>query len=123
LAEHNLDFLDSEFSQSEIEAVITSLPNDHAPGPDGFNGLFIKKSWDIIKGDFPRLFRDFYHQNTDLKSVNSSIIALISKKSNLETVDDYGPISLLNYTLKCITKLLSATMQSVILQLVHTNQY
>ena len=122
LAEHNLDFLDSEFSQTEIEAIIKSLPNDHAPGPDGFNGLFIKKSWDIIKGDFIRLFRDFYHRHTDLKSVNSSFITLIPKK-NPETIDNHRPISLLNYTLKCITKLLSARMQSVILQLVQTNQY
>jgi len=123
LTEHNLDHLDIEFSQTKIEAVIKSLPNNHAPGPDGFNGLFIKKSWDIIKGDFLRFFRDFYHQNTDLKSVNSSINTLIPKKNNPETVDDYRPISLLNYTLKCITKLLSARLQSVILQLVHTNQY
>ena len=90
MTEHNLDHLDIEFSQTKIEAVIKSLPNNHAPGPDGFHGLFIKKSWDIIKGDFLRLFRDFYHQNTDLKSVNS-IIALSLKKSNPETVDDYSP--------------------------------
>jgi len=88
LTEHNLDHLETEFRQTKIEAVIKSLPNNHAPRPDGFNGLFIKKSWDIIKGDFLRFFRDFYHQNTDLKSVNSSIIALIPKKSNPETVDD-----------------------------------
>jgi len=123
LTEHNLDHLDMEFSQTEIEAVIKSLPNNYTPGPDGFNGLFIKKSWDIIKGDFLKFLRDFYHQNTNLKSVNSSIITLIPKKNNPKTIDDYRPISLLNYTLKCITKLLSATMQSVILQLVHTNQY
>jgi hypothetical protein len=61
LTEHNLEHLDTEFSQTEIEAVIKSLPNSHAIGPDGFNGLFIKKSWDIIKGDFLRFFRDFYH--------------------------------------------------------------
>lgn len=39
------------------------------------------------------------------------------------SVDDFRPISLLNYSLKCITKLLSTRLQSVILQLVHQNQY
>jgi hypothetical protein len=58
-----------------------------------------------------------------LRSINSSIIALIPKKNNPETVDDYRPISLLNYSLKCITKLLSTRLQLVILQLVHKNQY
>ena len=61
--------------------------------------------------------------NITLTSINSSIIALIPKKGNLETVDDYRLTSLLNYTLKCITKILSNRLPSVILQLVHANQY
>jgi len=69
------------------------------------------------------MFRDFCCQTIDLSSINSSIIALIPKKDNPKIVNDYGPISLLNYSLKCITKILSSRLQTVILQLVHTNQY
>ena len=123
LTSHDLEDLDVDFSQQEIEMVIKSLPNNHAPGLDGFNGFFIKKCWHIVKDDFIRLFRDFYCHNVDLRSINSSIIALIPKKDNHETVNDYRPISLLNYSLKCITKILSSRLQTVILQLVHTNQY
>ena len=123
LTSHDLEDLDVDFSQQEIEMVIKSLPNNHAPGLDGFNGFFIKKCWHIVKDDFIRLFRDFYCHNVDLRSINSSIIALIPKKDNPETVNDYRPISLLNYSLKCITKILSSRLQTVILQLVHTNQY
>lgn len=81
------------------------------------------KCWDIIKADFTRLPNDFSSLNIDLSSINSSVIALIPKKNNPESVDDYWPISLLNYSLKCITKILSTRLQSVILQLVHQNQY
>jgi hypothetical protein len=95
---HDLSGLDADFSQEEIDTVIKSLPNSHAPGPDGFNGLFIKKSWNIVKDDFIRLFRDFCHHNIDLKRINSSIIALIPEKKNPQSVDDYRPISLLNYS-------------------------
>ena len=42
---HNLEYLDADFIDGEIEGVIKNLPNSHAPGPDGFNGLFIKKCW------------------------------------------------------------------------------
>lgn len=76
-----------------------------------------------MKGDFLRFFRDFFHMNTDLNSINTSLIALIPKKANPETVDDYRAISLLNYTLKCVAKLLSNRLQGEILQLVHANQY
>jgi len=105
LIAHDLDGLDIDFSQNEIESVIECLPNSHALGPDGFNGLFIKKCWNLVKQDFFRLFRDFSSDSIDLKSINSSIIALIPKKENHENVDDYRPISLLNYSLKCITKI------------------
>lgn len=123
LVRHDLDGMDNAFSDEEIEMVIKTLPNNHAPGPDGFNGLFIKKYRSIIKAGFLRLFSDFCDNNTDLTSINSSVVALIPKKENPETVNDFRPISLLNYSLKCITKILSVRLQRIILQLVHTNQY
>jgi hypothetical protein len=123
LNQHELSHLVDDFSQDEIDFVIKNLPNSHAPGLDGFNGLFIKKCWNVLKGDFVRLLNDFCSHNIDLKSINSSFIALIPKKDNPVGVDDYRPISLLNYSLKSIIKLLSARLQSVILELVHPNQY
>ena len=67
--------------------------------------------------------KDFYTDNEDISSINSSVIALIPKKDNPEKVDDFRPISLLNYSLKCITKILSIRLQRMILELVHQNQY
>lgn len=55
----DLDGLDAYFSSAEVEMVIKSIPNSHAPSPDGFNGLFIKKCWNVVKDDFLRLFREF----------------------------------------------------------------
>lgn len=39
------------------------------------------------------------------------------------SVNDYRPISLLNYSLKFLTKLLANRLQKVILDVVHTSQY
>lgn len=99
------------------------MPPDHAPGPDGFNGLLRKKCWDIISADFYRLCADFGNGLVDLRSINSSFITLIPKKDNPCSVNDYRPISLLNYSLKLLTKLLANILQSVILSGVHANQY
>lgn len=123
LTEHDLDCIDSDFNQDETDMVIKTLPNNHAPGPDGFNGFFIKKCWNIMKGDFTKLMLDFCNLHTDISSINSSVIALIPKKENPEKVDDYRPISLLNYSLKCITKVVATRVQRVILDLVHQNKY
>ena len=56
----NLDSLVTPFTKEEIDAIILDLPNDKSPGPDGFNNLFFKKAWPIIKYDVYRLCNDFY---------------------------------------------------------------
>lgn len=111
------------FTPNEIEQTIKSLPNDHASGPNGFNGMFIKKYWQIIKQDFLRLFNEFTIGNLDLTSISNSFIALIPKKDNLASVNDYRPISLLNHTFKCIIKILSTRLQIYMPRLIHENQY
>lgn len=78
----NLENIDDDFSDAEIDSVIKDLPNSHALGPDGFNGLFIKKCWITVKDDFLKLFKDFHLHNIDLRSINSSYIALIPKKDS-----------------------------------------
>ncbi|XP_071676915.1 uncharacterized protein [Lolium perenne] len=46
-----LDDIVVPFTIEEMDAVVKSMPPDKAPGPDGFNGFFMKKCWSIIKED------------------------------------------------------------------------
>jgi hypothetical protein len=39
-----LEDLSIPFTKEEIDAVVSSLPIDKAPGPHGFNGKFLKSS-------------------------------------------------------------------------------
>jgi hypothetical protein len=119
----DLPVLDGPFSMEEITTVLKDMPSDHAPGPDGFNGAFFKRCWPIIKNDILRLCKDFADGNLNLESINVSLTTLIPKKDNLRTVNDFRLISLLNYSLKFLTKLLSNRLQTVILKVVHANQY
>jgi hypothetical protein len=59
----------------------------------------------------------------NFESINGSFITLIPKISNPQTINDFRPISLLNYSLKILTKLLANRLQTVILRVLHTNQY
>jgi len=52
LQSHDLEELGTEFTQEEMDSVIKSLRKNHAHRPDGFNGLFIKKCWNLIKPEF-----------------------------------------------------------------------
>jgi hypothetical protein len=56
--------LEQIFTEEEVCAVIMKLPNNKAPGPHGFTGLFYKLSWDIIKGDIMNALNAFWCQDS-----------------------------------------------------------
>jgi hypothetical protein len=85
----DLSSLVTPFSQSEIDSIIKRMPPDKAPGPDGFNGHFIKTCWQLIKPEFYQLCTDFFSSQANLESVNDSLITLVPKTLNPETVSDY----------------------------------
>lgn len=118
-----LEELALPFQHAEIDKIVRHMPTDKAPGPDGFNGMFMKKCWQTIRHDFDALCDEFYNGAANLECINNSYITLVSKVSSPETVSDFRPISLLNISLKLLTKILANRLQSVILKLVHSNQY
>jgi hypothetical protein len=79
---HELSHLDNPFTEEEVTNVIKEMPIDKAPGPDGFNGKFLKKCWDLVKEDFMRLVNDFYEGNINLESINTAYITLIPKNND-----------------------------------------
>ena len=59
----------------------------------------------------------------NLQSINDAYITLIPKIHSPAGPNDYRPISLLNSSLKLLTKVLANRLQQKILELVHINQY
>jgi hypothetical protein len=119
----DLHWLEEPFTKQEIDSIVATLPTDKSLGPDGFNTNFLKKCWPVISQDFYDLCEQFYQGDVCLRSINGSFIVLVSKKENAQLVGDFRPISLLNNSMKIITKLLANRLQTVMTSLVHKNQY
>lgn len=96
-----------------------ALTNGKSSRPDGFTNEFFKKRWSIIKHGFYNLCKAFQHNNLCLQSINSSFITLIPKVESPLHAFDFRPISLLNISLKLVTKLLANRLQRVIKQIIH----
>jgi len=118
-----LQDLAEPFQQMEIDLIVKRMPTDKAPGPDGFNGLFMKKCWHIIRSDFYSFCNDFYLGSARLECINTSFITLVPKIDRPEIVSGYRPISLMNSSPKLVTKILADRLQSIIIGLIRCNQY
>jgi hypothetical protein len=102
----NLEWLDEPFTKDEIDIVIQNLPSDKSPGSYGFNGDLLKKCWQTISQEFYDLCQGFYEGNICMKSINGSHIVLVPKIDNPTIIGDYRPISLLNSSIKVLTKIM-----------------
>jgi hypothetical protein len=77
----------------------------------------------LIIEDFLRLLAQFCEGNLNLESINGSLITLSPKNDSPRFINDYMPISLLNSSLKPLTKLMATRLQKVIQSVVHLNHY
>ena len=104
-ATRNID-MTRNITEEEIKEALFSIPDDKAPGPDGFTSKFYKQSWTIIKRDFIAAIRYFFYTLTMPKYVNATYIALVPKVENPGNLNDYRPISCCTVWYKCIAKIL-----------------
>lgn len=84
------------------------MPAEKAPGPDGYIGIFFKKSWETIKHDILAAVNLFYSQQShQLNLLNFGHIVLIPKHAEARTIGDFRPISLTSSIAKIISKLMT----------------
>lgn len=65
---------------------------------------FFKLFWEKIKGDIFKFCEGFYFGRANFERINWVNIALIPKVESPELPGDYRPISLINSTLKIVSK-------------------
>lgn len=118
-----VDLLDKDINLYEITQVISSFPNNKAPGPDGFNVEFFKTFGSKLS---PLLLRMFNH--TMLTSglpptLYKANISLIPKPGrDPQMVSSYRPISLLSIETKILGKILANRLKKCICSIVHPDQ-
>jgi hypothetical protein len=115
--------LDRPFTQAEIEQAVKGLPNEKAPGPDGFTNDFYRHCWHIIKDDVLSAFHAFHmHHCGALEHLNSAQVVLIPKVEIANEPKDFRPISLIHSFAKLLTKVLALRLSAYIDQVISSAQ-
>ena len=96
-----------EVSEEELKATLNSFQRDKILGPDGWTVEFFLARYDVIGRDLLQLVEETRINGILHLPLNSTFLALIPKKDNPESLEDYMPISLCNITYKVLTKVIA----------------
>ena len=111
-----------EVEEDEIKNAVFQLGTFKAPGPDGFNGLFYQKFWEVVNKDVKEAVKSFFINGRMLKELNATEIVLIPKVKGPEEVTQFRPISLCNFAYKVISKIMVNRMQERMGEIITENQ-
>lgn len=112
-----------KFEMAEINKAMKEIDPAKSPGPDGFNGFYIRNFWDYIKNDIFAFMNSFNDECILPQGINSSFIVLIPKVENPTLVQHFRPISLINCTMKILLKLLANRLKDHLQLLVSDSQF
>jgi hypothetical protein len=84
--------------------------------------MFYQQFWEIIRLDLMEMFEDYFEGKLDLYRLNFALITIIPKEKDARTMSKFRPISLLYYSYKIFTRVLSGRMGLVANRLIASSQ-
>ena len=107
---------------TEIQQALHTLLNDKVSGPDGFTKEFFEAAWPIVGRDFIVAVQSFFLFGFMPTGVNATILTLVRKTTNAQTMKDYRPIACCNLLYKVISKVLANRLKIIFPDAVERNQ-
>ncbi|GKU87915.1 hypothetical protein SLEP1_g2242 [Rubroshorea leprosula] len=101
-------------TDTEIWATIKSMGPWKALGPDGLHVAFFQQFWDLIKDKLCHEIRLVFSMGIISEAWNASLIALVPKVQNPESISQFRPIGLCNVVYKIVTKLIVLRLRGLI---------
>ncbi len=123
LNEKEVNICDKIITLVEIGKGLSELPNNKAPGTDGFTTDFYKFFWKDIKNLVFESFISAFAKSTLSVEQRRAILTLLPKgEKDIRYLKNWRPLSLLNTDYKILTKTLALRLQKVLPSLIDPNQ-
>lgn len=123
LSTEEVEALDAPIMTLEIELAIASLPPSNTPCPDGLPGDWYKQYAETIAPKLQQLFSHCFQNNSLPPTIYGAHIILTPKPGkDPKHCTSYRSISLLNYDLKILAKVLATKLVKILPDLVDIDQ-
>lgn len=111
-----------EVTDAEIFEVIKPMPQEKAPGVDGFPIKFFTKNWEVVHKDFLQAVKQFFSTGRLCHTINTTVVTLIPQVPAPTKVKDFRHIACCTTLYKIISKVINRRLKNVIARLVGHSQ-
>ena len=91
----------------EVYQIVLGMDSNSAARSDGFGGIFYKVCWDIIKANLYMAVQWFFPGHQLPTSWTSTLVVTIPKVDCSKTFEDLRSISLCNFSVKILLRIIS----------------
>ena len=112
-----------EVSEEELKETPHSFHKDKISGQDDWIIEFFSTTYDTIGPEFLYLFDESQVNGPLHHPLNTTFLALIPKKDNLDILEYFKPIFLCNITYKVVAKVISQILEKVLSNIISPEQF
>ena len=115
--------LEGEITFRECKDILCTFSSGKSPGEDGFTWEFYNCFFDLLGQDLVDCFNASYRAGEMSLSQRRGVITLIPKEdSDLSTLANWRPITLLNLDYKIASKIIARRLEKVLVLLINPDQ-
>ncbi|CAI5469629.1 unnamed protein product [Closterium sp. Yama58-4] len=115
--------LAADWTEAEVKQAFKALADGKSPGKDGLPKELFERHWDVLGDEFLRLAQSFSGSASIPASIKEAVTILLHKKGEKDNLDNYRPITLLNFTYKVLARVVANRMKLHLHKVISAEQY
>ncbi|CAI5973365.1 unnamed protein product [Closterium sp. NIES-65] len=115
--------LAADWTEEEVKQAFKALADGKSPGKDGLPKELFERHWDVLGKEFLRMAQSFSVSATIPANIKEAITILLHKKGEKDNLDNYRPITLLNFTYKVLARVVANRMKMHLHKVISAEQY
>ena len=102
------------YSPEEVKKALFQMFPTKASGPDGYPAHFFQRHWDLVGNEVTNIVLRILRGEESVEVLNETVLVLIPKVANPNSLSQFRPISLCNVLYKIASKVVSNRLKLIL---------